>query len=84
MVMVGLFGGELRLPLPFVPMRMLTIQGSFVGTPGDLRELVDLAQGGSLPALPIERVPRAESNNALNRLKNGKVTGRLVLVADAA
>lgn len=84
LVMVGLFGGELRLPLPFVPMRMLTIQGSFVGTPADLRELVDLAQGGSLPALPIERVPRSQSNTALNRLKDGKVNGRLVLVAEGA
>ncbi|MGC9268897.1 alcohol dehydrogenase [Acidiphilium sp.] len=81
LVMVGLFGGELTLPLPFMPMRALTIQGSFVGTPGDLQDLVDLAQGGGLPALPIETMPQRDANAALNRLKDGTVTGRLVLVA---
>ncbi|OYV89880.1 MAG: alcohol dehydrogenase [Acidiphilium sp. 37-60-79] len=83
LVMVGLFGGELKLPLPFVPMRALTIQGSFVGSPGDLRDLVELAQGGSLPPLPIETVPQREADSALHRLKDGAVTGRLVLVAEA-
>ncbi|MCU4161882.1 alcohol dehydrogenase [Acidiphilium sp. AL] len=84
LVMVGLFGGELTLPLPFMPMRALTIQGSFVGSPGDLRDLVELAQGGALPPLPIETVPQHDADAALHRLKNGEVTGRLVLVAGAA
>ncbi|MHB1303519.1 MAG: alcohol dehydrogenase [Acidiphilium sp.] len=84
LVMVGLFGGELRLALPFMPMRALTIQGSFVGSPGDLRELVSLAQGGALPKLPIETLPQREADTAMHRLKAGDVTGRLVLVADSA
>ncbi len=84
LIMVGLFGGELTLPLPFMPMRALTIQGSFVGTPGDLRELVGLAQGGALPKLPIETMPKHEADAALHRLKDGTVTGRLVLVAEPA
>lgn len=82
LVMVGLFGGDLTLPLPFMPMRALTLQGSFVGSPGDLRELVALAQGGALPKLPIETVPQREADAALHRLKAGDVTGRLVLVAE--
>lgn len=81
LIMVGLFGGELNLALPFMPMRALTIQGSFVGAPADLRKLVELAQGGNLPKLPIETVPRREADAALHRLKAGDVTGRLVLVA---
>ncbi|MCW8308447.1 alcohol dehydrogenase [Acidiphilium sp. PA] len=84
LIMVGLFGGELTLPLPFMPMRALTIQGSFVGTPGDLRELVGLAQGGALPKLPVETMPKRAADAALHRLKEGSVTGRLVLVADPA
>jgi Zn-dependent alcohol dehydrogenases len=84
LVMVGLFGGELTLPLPFMPIRALTIQGSYVGSPRDLQDLVDLAQGGGLPALPVETLPRTQTNEALTRLKNGEVTGRLVLVADEA
>ena len=84
LVQVGLFGGELRLPLPLMAMRALTVQGSYVGSVKDLRELVTLAQGGSLPALPIREVPMPQANDALMRLRDGKVTGRLVLRAEAA
>jgi alcohol dehydrogenase/propanol-preferring alcohol dehydrogenase len=84
LVQVGLFGGELRLPLPLMAIRALTVQGSYVGTLKDLRELVRLAQGGALPGLPITQMPLREADAALMRLRDGKVTGRLVLHADAA
>ncbi len=81
MVQVGLFGGELRLPLPLVPIKAVTIQGSYVGNLNELRELVALAQGGKLPAIPVATVPIETANHALMRLRDGKVTGRTVLVA---
>ena len=84
LVQVGLFGGELTLPLPLMAIRALTIQGSYVGNPKELRELVALAQGGRLEALPVTRIPQHEANAALMRLRDGAVTGRIVLVADAA
>ena len=81
LVQVGLFGGELNLPLPIMAMRGLTVQGSYVGNPKELRELVALAQGGEAPKLPIARVPQDQANEALMRLRDGKVTGRVVLTA---
>jgi alcohol dehydrogenase, propanol-preferring len=84
LVMVGLFGGELSLALPLVPIRALTVQGSYVGNPKELRELVALAQGGKLPKIPVETVPQKDAYAALMRLRAGKVTGRLVLKAEAA
>ena len=84
LVQVGLFGGELRLPLPLMAMRALTVQGSYVGTVKDLRDLVRLAQAGGLLALPISEVPMRDADAALTRLRDGRVTGRLVLRADAA
>jgi alcohol dehydrogenase, propanol-preferring len=84
LIQVGLFGGELTLALPVMAMRALTIQGSYVGNPKELRELVRLAQAGDLEALPVATIPQAEANEALNRLRDGKVTGRLVLKAEAA
>jgi propanol-preferring alcohol dehydrogenase len=84
LIQVGLFGGELRLPLPLMAIRALTVQGSYVGTPGDLRALVDLAQRGKLPVMPIEEVPRPSADAALTRLREGRVTGRLVLRAESA
>jgi alcohol dehydrogenase, propanol-preferring len=84
LIQVGLFGGELTLPLPIMAMRALTIQGSYVGNPKELRELVKLAQAGELEALPVATIPQSQANEALNRLRDGKVTGRLVLKAEAA
>ncbi len=84
LVQVGLFGGELSLPLPLMAMRALTVQGSYVGNPKELRELVALAQAGTLAALPVTMVPQSTANAALMRLRDGQVNGRLVLRSDAA
>ena len=84
LIQVGLFGGELMLPLPIMAIRALTVQGSYVGNPKELRELVKLAQDGELSALPVATVPQSHANEALMRLRDGKVTGRLVLKAEAA
>jgi alcohol dehydrogenase, propanol-preferring len=84
LVQVGLFGGELMLPLPLMAIRALTVQGSYVGNPKELRELVKLAQDGKLAPLPVTEVPQREAGDALMRLRDGKVTGRVVLRAEAA
>ncbi len=84
LVQVGLFGGELSLPLPLMAIRALTVQGSYVGNPKELRELVALAQAGTLQALPVTEVAPAEAFDALMRLRDGRVTGRIVLRAAAA
>ena len=65
-------------------MRALTVQGSYVGNPKELRELVALAQSGKVPAIPITEVPQNQADDALMRLRAGKVTGRIVLRAEAA
>jgi alcohol dehydrogenase, propanol-preferring len=84
LIQVGLFGGELTVALPVMAMRALTVQGSYVGNPKELRELMKLAQAGDLEALPVSTVPQSQANDALMRLREGKVTGRLVLKAEAA
>ena len=81
LIQVGLFGGELTLPLPIMAMRGLTVQGSYVGNPKELRELVALAQAGGMPALPITTMKQEQANEALMRLRDGRVTGRVVLTA---
>lgn len=78
-VIVGLFGGELKLPLPSLPLRVLRLQGSYVGSLPDLRELVELAQRISLPAIPLDLRPLASVNQALDDLAQGRVVGRVVL-----
>jgi alcohol dehydrogenase/propanol-preferring alcohol dehydrogenase len=82
LVQVGLFGGEMTLPLPLMAMRALTVQGSYVGNPKELRALVALAQDGGLGSIPIERRPLPYADTALRRLHAGQVTGRIVLTAE--
>ena len=81
LVQVGLFGGELAVPLPIMAMRALSLRGSYVGTPGDLRAVVGLAQDGKLAPLPVTTEPMEQADAALNRLREGRVTGRIVLTA---
>ena len=78
-VIVGLFGGEFRIPLPMFPLKSLTIRGSYVAGLHDLRELVALAQKIDLPKIPLDRRPLATVNQALADLAAGKVVGRVVL-----
>ncbi|WP_424814394.1 alcohol dehydrogenase [Roseococcus sp. YIM B11640] len=81
LVQVGLFGGEMNIPLPLMPIRAITIQGSYVGSLPELHEVVKLAQDGKVPAIPITLEKMANADAALHRLKDGKVTGRTILVA---
>jgi len=80
LVMVGLYGGACPISTVLFPFKMMTIEGSYVGTLDDLRELLTLVQTGKVPPIPIERRPASEASDALNDLKNGgKVHGRVVL-----
>lgn len=80
LVIVGLFGGAMTLAVPLVPMKALTIQGSYIGSPAELRELVALVREHGMPATPIDRRPLSQAASALDDLRLGKVVGRVVLV----
>ena len=79
-VVVGLFGGEVTIPVVFFPLRPLAIRGNYVGNLADLQELVALAKAGQLKPVQVTRRPLDEANAALMDLKAGKVVGRVVLV----
>ena len=80
-VIVGLFGGEFRMPLPMFALKSLQISGSYVASPNDLRELIALAQRMPLPQIPLDLRPMAKVNEALHDLAQGRVVGRVVLQA---
>jgi alcohol dehydrogenase/propanol-preferring alcohol dehydrogenase len=83
-VPVGLYGGDITLQLPTIPLRAIAIRGSYVGSLAELKALVELAKSGALGAMPIERVSHSQPNQALDRVRRGDVAGRLVLEVDAA
>jgi D-arabinose 1-dehydrogenase-like Zn-dependent alcohol dehydrogenase len=80
-IVVGLFGGDIVLPTPSLPLRAMTLQGSYVGSLPEMAELLDLVRRKGAPDLPVSTRPLAAVNEALDDLKSGKVVGRVVLMA---
>jgi D-arabinose 1-dehydrogenase-like Zn-dependent alcohol dehydrogenase len=79
LILVGLFGGEIPLSLAATTLRALTIQGSHLGTLGELKRVVALAREGKLKPIPIIKRPLAEVNRTLDELKAGTIVGRVVV-----
>jgi len=78
-VVVGLFGGAAPLPVPLLPLKAATIMGSYVGSLAQMRDMMQLAKAGHLPAMPVETRPLAEVGDVLARLKAGGIVGRTVV-----
>jgi D-arabinose 1-dehydrogenase-like Zn-dependent alcohol dehydrogenase len=79
-VVVGLYGGELKLPIVYLPLRGMGLRGSYVGSLPELKELVGLAQKGTLKPIKVTRQKLSQAGAALGALKAGEVVGRIVLV----
>ena len=77
-VLNGLPPGDFPLSIFDVAFRCLTVRGSLVGTRADMSEALALAVAGKVKAR-IERASLGDINNVLERLRTGKVTGRVVL-----
>ena len=80
-VLVGLYGGELSLSLVPVAQRATTIQGSYVGSLQEMREVVELARSGKLKPIPTAVCRMEEVSGVLDQLKDGTVIGRVVAKA---
>jgi propanol-preferring alcohol dehydrogenase len=80
-VSVGLVGDKVEIPLfPFVA-REFSYFGSFWGNYNDLTEVIALAEQGRIQH-SVERVAFEDINDTLERLGQGDVVGRAVVVFD--
>jgi D-arabinose 1-dehydrogenase-like Zn-dependent alcohol dehydrogenase len=82
-VVVGLYGGDITVPTPYLPLRAMTLRGSYVGSQSDMAELIELVKRTGLPPVPIKTRPLEEVNATLNDLRAGKIVGRVVLTPAA-
>jgi D-arabinose 1-dehydrogenase-like Zn-dependent alcohol dehydrogenase len=78
-IVVGLFGGAMSMPLPMIPLRALTIMGSFVGNLQEAKEMMALVQAGKVAPIPIEERAMKDANRTLDDLRAGNIVGRVVL-----
>lgn len=79
LVIVGLFGGAMNLSVPLLPLKSITISGSFVGSLQDMGDLMKLVRAGKLDALSVTDQPLSCAGQAIENLRDGKVIGRVVL-----
>jgi D-arabinose 1-dehydrogenase-like Zn-dependent alcohol dehydrogenase len=79
LIVVGLFGGAAPLPVPMLPLKAATIMGSYVGSLQNMRDMMQLAQAGRLPAMPINTRPLADVGEVLAKLAAGGIVGRTVV-----
>jgi propanol-preferring alcohol dehydrogenase len=84
LVLVGLFGGGATFALPLIPIKALTIQGSYVGNLKETRELLDLVRTHNIAPIPVTKLPLKGAQGALDDLKAGKLVGRAVLTPELA
>jgi alcohol dehydrogenase, propanol-preferring len=79
LVLVGLFGGELKLNLITMPTRAYKIIGSYTGNINEMVELVSLARRGVIRPVVSNRFRLDQATEALTMLKEGKIIGRGVI-----
>jgi propanol-preferring alcohol dehydrogenase len=77
-VLNGLPPGDFPLSIFDVVFRCLCVRGSLVGTRADMKEALAFAADGKVKA-NVETARLEDINEVLERLREGKVTGRIVL-----
>lgn len=78
LVEVGLFGGGVALSIPLLPMRNLSIRGSYVGSLQEFCELLDLLRRSDVTPVPIQTRPIHQINEIFEDIRQGHVPGRVM------
>jgi D-arabinose 1-dehydrogenase-like Zn-dependent alcohol dehydrogenase len=78
-VVAGLLGGSFTTPVPMFPLKVMSIQGTFVGTLAEAHEMLALARTGKVAPAPISERPLSEAQRTLDDLRHGRIVGRVVL-----
>jgi D-arabinose 1-dehydrogenase-like Zn-dependent alcohol dehydrogenase len=78
-IVVGLIGGSFAMPVPMLPLRALTIMGSYVASSAEAAEMLALVKAGKVKPIPVEKRPLAEAGRSLDDLRAGRIVGRVVI-----
>jgi D-arabinose 1-dehydrogenase-like Zn-dependent alcohol dehydrogenase len=78
LIVVGLFGGGVNLSIPLLPMRNLTLRGSYVGSLAEFHELLALLRQPGVGHVPVQTAPMARINGLFDDIQQGRVHGRVL------
>ena len=81
-VVVGLFGGQITIPLPMQTILSKNLKGSYVGSYGEMEELMALVTAGKIEPVEVESRDVSEVNRTLQEMKQGKLQGLVALTHD--
>jgi propanol-preferring alcohol dehydrogenase len=77
-VVVGLFGSHIKVPLALSVINEYKVIGSMWGNYNELREVIELQNQGKIKS-SIRKFKLDEINNAIDLLKQGEIVGRGVI-----
>ena len=80
LVVAGLIGGEMKLSVPTLPLRGVAIEGNYVGSLAETKDMLALVRAGKVQPIPVQARPLSEAQAALDDLRAGRTVGRTVLV----
>lgn len=78
-ILVGLFGGEVKLNLITMPTKAIRLIGSYTGSISDVTELLSLAKRGVIRPVITDRFKLNQATEALSKLKEGEIMGRGII-----
>jgi alcohol dehydrogenase, propanol-preferring len=79
LVVVGMFGNEVKIPLVPAIVNVYQVQFSLWGNYNELCEVIELAKQGKI-SHSIQQFPLSEINKVADMLRNGEIKGRAVIV----
>lgn len=79
LVVVGLFGGQIKIPLMPAIVNEYQVLASLWGNYNELKEVIELASRRKIKHA-YQRFPLTEINHAIDLLRQGQITGRAVIV----
>ena len=82
LVVVGLFGGQITIPLPLLTLTEKKILGSYVGSLSEMEELMKLVSSGKIEPVDVESRNVSEANRTLKEMKDGNLRGLVSLTHD--
>ena len=78
-VVVGLFGGQMNIALPLMTLTEKKLMGSYVGSLGEMKDLMKLVSAGKIEPVEVESRDVSEANRTLEEMKSGKLLGLVSL-----
>jgi alcohol dehydrogenase/propanol-preferring alcohol dehydrogenase len=79
LVVVGLLGGQLIIPIPVHILTEKRVIGSYVGSLREMKELMTLVVDGKIEPVAVESRNVSEANRTLKEMKQGKLPGLVAL-----